>query len=170
MRAVAGAVPVRRKLPLRIGHVCRARDGGQVERAESHAVETVDNGRAAIAAVRAAAFDAVLMDIQMSDMDGIQATQHIRALPPPLGTVPIIALTANALAGARDEYLAAGMNGYVSKPFRPAALLATRGGARRGGRTSRGDGARGGRAALRSDTARGNPQHDRQGELRRDGR
>jgi len=90
-----------------------------------HAVETVDNGRAAIAAVRAAAFDAVLMDIQMSDMDGIQATQHIRALPPPLGTVPIIALTANALAGARDEYLAAGMNGYVSKPFRPAALLAT---------------------------------------------
>jgi DNA-binding response OmpR family regulator len=64
------------------------------------------------------------MDIQMSDIDGIEATARIRALPPPAGVVPIIALTANALAGARDEYLSAGMNGYVSKPFRPAALLA----------------------------------------------
>ena len=89
-----------------------------------HTVKTVDSGRAAIEAVRSSAYDVILMDIQMSDIDGIEATARIRALPAPAGTVPIIALTANALAGARDEYLSAGMNGYVSKPFRPAALLA----------------------------------------------
>ena len=88
-----------------------------------HAVDIVDSGRKAIDAVRAAAYDAVLMDIQMPDIDGIEATARIRALPPPAGAVPIIALTANALVGARDQYLAAGMNGYVSKPFRPADLL-----------------------------------------------
>ena len=89
-----------------------------------HAVDIVDSGRKAIEAVRTAAYDAILMDIQMPDIDGIEATARIRALPPPAGSVPIIALTANALVGARDHYVAAGMNGYVSKPFRPADLLA----------------------------------------------
>ncbi|MGH7032448.1 MAG: ATP-binding protein, partial [Stellaceae bacterium] len=59
-----------------------------------HTVETVESGRAAIEAVRSCAYDVVLMDIQMSDIDGIEATARIRALPAPAGAVPIIALTA----------------------------------------------------------------------------
>jgi CheY-like chemotaxis protein len=68
-------------------------------------------------------FDVVLMDIQMPELDGIGATRQIRALPSPKCDVPIIAMTANAQAGAREEYLAAGMDDYVSKPISPAALL-----------------------------------------------
>uniref|UniRef100_UPI0035B062A8 response regulator n=1 Tax=Stella sp. TaxID=2912054 RepID=UPI0035B062A8 len=62
-------------------------------------------------------FDAVLMDIQMPVMDGIEATRRIRALPGPERTVPIIALTANVLTGARQTYLAAGMTDCVDKPI-----------------------------------------------------
>ena len=69
-------------------------------------------------------YDIVLMDVQMPVLDGVQATKQIRALPPPKGTVPIVALTAHAMAGAREEYLAAGMDDYLSKPLEPAALFA----------------------------------------------
>ncbi len=90
-----------------------------------HEVDVVDSGRKAIEAVQAKTYDIVLMDIQMSDIDGIEATARIRALAPPVRDLPIIALTANALSGAREEYLAAGMNGYISKPFNPRDLLKT---------------------------------------------
>jgi signal transduction histidine kinase/DNA-binding response OmpR family regulator/HPt (histidine-containing phosphotransfer) domain-containing protein len=89
-----------------------------------HAVEIANNGEEAVAAVRAAPFDAVLMDIQMPVMDGVQATAQIRALPPPVCMVPIIALTAHAMVGARQQYLEAGMDDYLSKPLSPVALLA----------------------------------------------
>jgi two-component system, sensor histidine kinase and response regulator len=62
--------------------------------------------------------------VQMPVLDGVQATKQIRALPPPKGTIPIVALTAHAMAGAREEYLAAGMDDYLSKPLEPAALFA----------------------------------------------
>jgi signal transduction histidine kinase len=65
---------------------------------------------------------AELMDVMMPNLDGVQATRAIRALPPPHCEVPIIALTANALAGHREEYLKAGMDDYVSKPIARAAL------------------------------------------------
>jgi PAS domain S-box-containing protein len=90
-----------------------------------HAVEIAGNGEAAVAAVRAADYDVVLMDIQMPVLDGIEATRHIRALPPPKNTVPIIAVTAHAMTGAREEYLASGMDGYLSKPLDPNGLLRT---------------------------------------------
>ncbi len=89
-----------------------------------HAVDVVDSGRKAVAAVEGENYDVVLMDIQMADMDGIEATALIRALPEPRGGIPIIAMTANADVGKRDEYLAAGMNDYVSKPFKTSELIA----------------------------------------------
>jgi len=89
-----------------------------------HSVEVAANGRLAVDAVERADFDVVLMDIQMPELDGVEATQEIRALPQPKGHVPIIAVTAHAMAGAREKYLAAGMDEYISKPFQPALLLA----------------------------------------------
>jgi CheY-like chemotaxis protein/HPt (histidine-containing phosphotransfer) domain-containing protein len=89
-----------------------------------HSVEIVENGHQAVDAVRRTPFDVVLMDIQMPELDGVSATRQIRALPAPMRLVPIIAMTANAMAGAKEEYLATGMNGYISKPVQPAHLLA----------------------------------------------
>ncbi|MGH7093337.1 MAG: ATP-binding protein, partial [Stellaceae bacterium] len=88
-----------------------------------HLPEIAENGAAAVAAVEAKEFDVVLMDVQMPVLDGIEATSRIRSLPPPRNAVPIIAVTAHAMAGAREEYLASGMNGYLSKPLDLAALL-----------------------------------------------
>ncbi len=84
----------------------------------------VDGGKRAIAAVQEALYDVVLMDIQMAEMDGIEATGRIRALRPPAGAVPIVAMTANAMPGARARCLAAGMDDYIAKPIDSAALVA----------------------------------------------
>ena len=88
-----------------------------------HQVDVVENGEQAIEALRAAAHDVVLMDVQMPVLDGMQATKRIRALPSLASRVPIIALTAHAMAGAREEYLAVGMDDYLSKPLDTAALF-----------------------------------------------
>ncbi|TQV82041.1 ATP-binding protein [Denitrobaculum tricleocarpae] len=89
-----------------------------------HDVAVVENGFEAVAAVRENAFDVVLMDIQMPEMDGPMATKEIRGLPAPLSEIKIVALTANAMAGHREEYLAAGMDDYVTKPIDPRQLFA----------------------------------------------
>jgi signal transduction histidine kinase/DNA-binding response OmpR family regulator/HPt (histidine-containing phosphotransfer) domain-containing protein len=89
-----------------------------------HRADVAENGHLAVDAVKRADYDVVLMDIQMPELDGVQATRQIRALPPPKGNIPIIALTAHALAGAREEYIAAGMSDYVSKPIDATILLA----------------------------------------------
>ena len=89
-----------------------------------HRVDMVGNGIEAVAAVMRVPYDLVLMDVQMPEMDGITATQKIRELPGEAGTIPIIALTANAMTGDREKYLDAGMTGYVSKPISPPALFA----------------------------------------------
>jgi CheY-like chemotaxis protein len=85
-------------------------------------VQTVDNGRQAVALVQSEKFDVILMDIQMPILGGIEATQEIRNLPTK-NKIPIIALTANALEGDREEYLAQGLNSYVSKPIAISELL-----------------------------------------------
>ncbi len=88
-----------------------------------HRIDVAENGVQAVDAVSRADYDVVLMDIQMPEMDGVQATKRIRQMPPPRCDVPIVALTAHALAGQREEYLAAGMDDYLSKPVNSAALL-----------------------------------------------
>jgi signal transduction histidine kinase/DNA-binding response OmpR family regulator/HPt (histidine-containing phosphotransfer) domain-containing protein len=92
-------------------------------RRAGHRVEVVDNGHKAVDAVRRGDYDVVLMDIQMPELDGMEATKQIRALPAPSCNAYIIAMTANAMAGVREEYLAAGMNDYISKPVDSTKLL-----------------------------------------------
>jgi signal transduction histidine kinase/DNA-binding response OmpR family regulator/HPt (histidine-containing phosphotransfer) domain-containing protein len=89
-----------------------------------HTVTVADNGHKAVDAVRNHQYDVVLMDVQMPELDGIEATKQIRALAPPACSAYIIAMTANAMPGAREEYIAAGMNDYVSKPIDGKSLLA----------------------------------------------
>jgi len=93
-----------------------------LERA-GHKVDVAENGLVAVDAVMRTDYDIVLMDVQMPQMDGLQATRQIRVLPAPKCRVPIIALTAHAMSGAREQYLDAGMDDYISKPIEPAILL-----------------------------------------------
>jgi CheY-like chemotaxis protein len=88
-----------------------------------HSVEVAGNGVQAVAAMRQHDYDAVLMDVHMPELDGVQATAQIRALGGAKSQVPIIALTADALTGAREAFLKAGMDDYLSKPIDSAALL-----------------------------------------------
>jgi two-component system, sensor histidine kinase and response regulator len=88
-----------------------------------HAVVVATNGREAVAALDHDTFDLVLMDIQMPEMDGLQATAEIRRREATGGGhLPIVALTAHAMKGDRERFLEAGMDGYLSKPVRPADL------------------------------------------------
>lgn len=80
-------------------------------------VDVVANGHEAITAVRNIPYDMVLMDINMPEMDGIEATAAIRKLPGALSSIPIIAMTALAMPGDKDNFLSQGMDGYISKPI-----------------------------------------------------
>jgi hypothetical protein len=87
-------------------------------------VSVVDNGHAAVDRALREPFDVILMDVQMPEMSGIEATSAIRQGERAQGRrTPIIALTARAMAGDREQCFAAGMDGYVAKPLRPDALF-----------------------------------------------
>jgi len=84
-----------------------------------HTVEIAGNGAEALAAVRARDYDVVLMDMHMPEMDGIEATRAIRALPAPKNAVWIVAATAGAMPADIERCLEAGMNDYIAKPIVP---------------------------------------------------
>jgi signal transduction histidine kinase/ligand-binding sensor domain-containing protein/CheY-like chemotaxis protein len=105
--------PVNQKLAQRLLHK------------RGYTVVTADNGVEALAAFERQCFDLVLMDIQMPEMGGFEATAEIRARERHSGgRIPIIAFTAHALAGDRERCLEAGMDDYVTKPIQPALLFA----------------------------------------------
>jgi len=87
-------------------------------------LEMVENGRDAVERVSQGTYDLVLMDGQMPELGGMDATRAIRQLEETTGRprTPIVALTANALPGDREEFLASGMDDYLSKPLRTAEL------------------------------------------------
>ena len=88
-----------------------------------YTADVAHNGALALAAVQRQGYDVILMDVQMPEMDGLEATRQIRAALPLAMQPRIVAMTANAMQGDRDECLAAGMDDYVGKPFRPEDLV-----------------------------------------------
>ncbi len=87
-----------------------------------HQVAIAENGKLAVAAAADNSFDVILMDIEMPEMDGLEATAAIRRVEPAGRRVPIIAMTAHAIKGDRERFLQAGMDNYISKPVDPDRL------------------------------------------------
>jgi CheY-like chemotaxis protein len=91
-----------------------------------HQVAVVHNGQEAVSRCETESFDMILMDIEMPEMDGLQATTAIRQRENDLGLhTPIVAMTAHAMKGDRERCLSVGMDAYIAKPIRPRELFAT---------------------------------------------
>jgi signal transduction histidine kinase/DNA-binding NarL/FixJ family response regulator len=122
VRTKRSSVPAMFALPLHVllaedNHVSQTLAVAMLQR-EGHIVDVVSNGRAAVEAVRDGDYDLILMDVQMPEMDGCEATMRIRALDAAHGErTPIIALTAHRLHEERQRCLAAGMDDFVGKPI-----------------------------------------------------
>lgn len=87
------------------------------------AIDVAENGRIALDKIEGNNYDMVLMDIQMPEMDGIEATKKIRNLTSEKRNIPIVAMTAHALKNEKDNCISIGMNDYISKPFDPENLF-----------------------------------------------
>jgi CheY-like chemotaxis protein/anti-sigma regulatory factor (Ser/Thr protein kinase) len=114
----------RSRILLAEDNVVNQRVAARLLEKSGHSVVIAGNGKEAIAALQRESFDMVLMDVQMPEMDGLEATKAIR--DDEAGQhkhIPIIAMTAHAMTGDRERCLAAGMDGYLSKPIRAADLL-----------------------------------------------
>ena len=92
-------------------------------RDSGYRIDLVIDGAAAVEAVKAGDYDLVLMDVQMPGMDGLEACRAIRAMPPPRGDLPILALTAGSSEEERRQCREAGMNGHIGKPYDREILL-----------------------------------------------
>ena len=100
---------------------------GLLNKLTGYSVELATNGREAVEACSKGHYDLILMDCHMPEMDGFQATREIRAREAAAGKtrIPIVALTANAMAQDREECLSAGMDGHLGKPFNSKQLQDT---------------------------------------------
>ncbi len=87
-----------------------------------HRVEIAENGQIALDMVQTAPYDLVMLDMQMPVMDGLEAARRIRALGGVFAKIPVVAVTANAFASDREACFAAGMNGFITKPFEPEEI------------------------------------------------
>jgi two-component system, sensor histidine kinase and response regulator len=102
--------------------------------AQGHSVSVAENGKQALSMIEKHKFDLVLMDVQMPEMGGLEATEAIREREKTSGThLPVIAMTAHAMHGDREKCIAAGMDGYIAKPLDPKVFLETVEAAGRGG-------------------------------------
>jgi PAS domain S-box-containing protein len=131
---------VRRRVQSQFGKVAPATTGLRILLAEDNPInqkvalrilqrlgyeaDVAETGLAVLAALDAATYDVIFMDVQMPELNGLDATRRIRAELPPTRQPYIIALTADATAGFQNECLASGMNDYVSKPIRIDELVA----------------------------------------------
>jgi CheY-like chemotaxis protein len=126
-RAAAPSGTYRRLLHLLLAedNIVNQTHVARVLQKRGHSVEIANNGKEALAALERGEFDLMLMDVQMPDMDGFEVTAAVRRNEAITGShLPIIALTAHAVKGYREKCLAAGMDGYVTKPIRTQELLA----------------------------------------------
>ncbi len=122
---------VRAKTPGRVLRVLLAEDnvinqkvGVRLLEKRGHSVRVVSNGKEALEALAGEPFDLVLMDVQMPEMDGLEATTVIRQNEQTTGKhLPVLAMTAHAMKGDREMCLTAGMDGYIAKPIQPRELF-----------------------------------------------
>ncbi len=120
---VAGAAPRGLRVLLAEDNAINQVIAVELLKREGHAVAVANNGAEALEVLGRERFDLVLMDVQMPEMDGLEATAALRAREGQTGRhTPVIALTAHAMKGDRERCLAAGMDGYVTKPIQPAEL------------------------------------------------
>jgi PAS domain S-box-containing protein len=123
----SGAVSVEASRPLRIllaeDNAVNQKLAVRLLAKQGHRVTVVGNGKEALAALERATYDVVLMDVQMPEMGGFEATAHIREQERSGRRLPIITMTAHAMKGDRERCLEAGMDAYVSKPINAADLF-----------------------------------------------
>ncbi len=127
LESVAGEVAAGKTPPVAVRslHILLAEDNAVNQKVATrmlerlgHSVTLAGNGKDALAAVRVQSFDLILMDVQMPEMDGLEAARAVRAWESGSSRIPIIALTAHAMDSHREECLAAGMDSFLTKPIR----------------------------------------------------
>ena len=91
---------------------------------EGYQIAEAENGQEALAKMEEGGFDLILLDVHMPVLDGLQTLKRIRGADKPWQGLPVIALTADAMSGDRERFLAEGMDGYVAKPIEQRELLA----------------------------------------------